>query len=108
MGVLSLPLFLVCITLCHFLFCNHLKEKERELVALLLLPYGFFVTLYVLRLFLAVPWVGLQCVIVVFPGHTRLLFQFTCSRTIVPCIGTSLFCKTKILAALRFGRPIGK
>ena len=29
--------------------------------------------------FIAVPWVGLQCVIVVFPDHTHLLFflQFT-------------------------------
>ena len=24
--------------------------------------------------FLTVPWVGLQCVIVAFPGHTHLLF----------------------------------
>ena len=28
----------------------------------------------VLWLFLTVPWVGLQCVIVVFPDHTQLLF----------------------------------
>ena len=27
----------------------------------------------VLWLFFAVPWVGLQCMIVVFPGRTRLL-----------------------------------
>ena len=25
-------------------------------------------------LFLAAPWIGLQCAIVVFPNHTRLLF----------------------------------
>ena len=31
------------------------------------------VTLNVLWLFLAAPWVGLQCVIVVFPDHTHLL-----------------------------------
>ena len=30
----------VCITLCPFLFCNHLEEEERELAALLLLSYG--------------------------------------------------------------------
>ena len=41
---------------------------------------GFFatslliVTVNVLRLFLAVPWVGL-CVILVFPDHTYLLFN---------------------------------
>ena len=29
----------------------------------------------VLWLFLVEPWVGLQCVIVVFPDHTHLLFQ---------------------------------
>ena len=29
-------------------------------------------TFSVQRLFLTVPWVGLQCVIVVFPGHTHL------------------------------------
>ena len=28
----------------------------------------------VIWLFLLSPWVGLQCVIVVFPDHTRLLF----------------------------------
>ena len=28
-----------------------------------------------LWLFLAVPWVGLQCVIVIFPDHTHLLFK---------------------------------
>ena len=31
-------------------------------------------TVNVLWLFLAVPWVGLQFVIVVFPGHTHLLY----------------------------------
>ena len=46
------------------------------MVALLLLSCGCIVTLNVLRLFLAVPWVGLQCVIVVFPDHTHLLFVF--------------------------------
>ena len=37
-------------------------------------------TVSVLWLLLAMPWVHLQCVIVVFPGHTHLLFQipFAC------------------------------
>ena len=35
---------LVCITLRPSKFCNHLEEKERELVALLLLSYGYLVT----------------------------------------------------------------
>ena len=49
-------------------------KRKRKLVALLLLSYRCFVTINVLWLFLAVPWVGLQCVIVVFPDHTHLLF----------------------------------
>ena len=44
------------------------------LVSLLLSSYRCIVTINVLWLFLTVPWVGLQCVIVVFPGHTHLLF----------------------------------
>ena len=49
--------------------------RKRELVALLLLSFGCLVTVNVLRLFLAVPWVGLQFVIVVLSDHTHLLFQ---------------------------------
>ena len=30
----------------------------------------------VLCIFSTVPWVGLQCVIVVFPGHIQLIFSF--------------------------------
>ena len=44
------------------------------MVALLLLSYRCIVTINVLLLFLAVPWAGLQCVIVVFPDHTHLSF----------------------------------
>ena len=39
---------------------------------MLLLSYRCNVTVNVLRLFLTVTWVGLQCVIVVFPDHTHL------------------------------------
>ena len=45
---------------------------KRELVALLYLS-TCLVTVKVLWLFLTVPWVGLQCVIVVFPNHTHFL-----------------------------------
>ena len=48
--------------------------RKRELTALLLLSIGFFVTVNVLRLFLAVQWVGLQCVVVAFADHTHLPF----------------------------------
>ena len=44
------------------------------MVSSLLLSYRCIVTINVLWLFLMVPWVGLQCVIVVFPDHTHLLF----------------------------------
>ena len=47
---------------------------KRELVALLSLSTWCLVV--VLWLFLAVPWVSLQFVIVVFPDHTHLLFLF--------------------------------
>ena len=47
--------------------------RKRELIALLLLSFGCLVT--VLWLFLTVPRVGLQCLIVVFPDHTHLLLK---------------------------------
>ena len=50
-------------------------KRKTELVALLLLSNGWLVTVNVLWLFLTVPWVGLQCVIVVFPDHTHLLLD---------------------------------
>ena len=50
-------------------------KRKRKLVVLLLLSHRCIVTFNVLWLFLAVPWVGLQYVIVVFPYHTHLLFE---------------------------------
>ena len=48
-------------------FCNHLAEEERAgcfiLIAFLIFPC----------LLLTVVWVGLQSVLVGFPGHTYLL-----------------------------------
>ena len=72
-GVLSLSLF------CHTLLCVHssfaiILKRKRKLAALLLLSYRYIVTINVLWLFLTVPWLGLQCVIVVFPDHTHLPF----------------------------------
>ena len=46
------------------------------MVALLLFSFRCLVTVNVLWLFLMVPWVGLQCVIVVFLDHTHLLFSY--------------------------------
>ena len=62
-------LYLVCITLCPFYFCNRLEEVENAF-DLSLMCYRYLVNVNVLRLFIAVRWVGLQYVIVVYPGHT--------------------------------------
>ena len=73
LGVLCLSLF--CITLFCVLFSFAIiMKRKRKLVALLLLSCRCIVTIKVLWLFLKVPWVGLQYVIVVFPDHTHLLF----------------------------------
>ena len=61
---------LVCIIFVLSSFAIILTRK-RELVALVLLPFGCLLTVNVLKLFLTVPWVGLQFVIVVFPDHTH-------------------------------------
>ena len=45
--------------------------RKRELIALLLLSFGCLATVNVLWLFLAVPWVSLQYVIVIFPNITH-------------------------------------
>ena len=64
---------------CYALPCVHscfaiILKRKNKLVALLLLSFDCIVTINVLWLFLTVPWVGLQCVIVIFPDHTHLLF----------------------------------
>ena len=53
-------------------FRNHLDGEERERVALLSLSSWCLVI--VVWLFLTVPWVCLQFVIVVFPGQTHYYF----------------------------------
>ena len=52
-------------------------NRKIKLVALLLLSYRRIVNINVLWLFLTVPWVGLQYVIVVFPGYIHLLCDTT-------------------------------
>ena len=69
-GVLCLSLFWYTLLCVLSSFAIILKRK-RELVALLLSSYVCLVTVYVLWLFLMMPWVGLHCVIVVFPDHTH-------------------------------------
>ena len=74
LGVLCLPLFWYALLCVHFSFAIILK-RMRKLVALLILSYRCIVTINVLWLFLTVPCVGLQYVIVVFPDHTHLFFN---------------------------------
>ena len=75
-GVLCLSLF------CYALLCVHssfeiILKKESKLVALLLLSYIYIVTVNALWLSLTVPWVGLQCAIVILSHHTHLLVKTT-------------------------------
>ena len=64
----------LCIILCHSNFAIILKRKRR-LAALLVFSYRGIVTINVMWLFLPVPWIDLQCVIVVFPDHTHFFIN---------------------------------
>ena len=77
-GVLFLSLFCYALLSVHSSFAIILKWK-RKLVVLLLLSYRFLGALKVLWLFLTVQWVGLQCVIVIFPEHTHFLSNIIAS-----------------------------
>ena len=85
MGVLCLSLFWYALLCVLSSFAIILKRK-RELAALLLLSYGCLVTVIVLRLFLAMPWFGLQYVIVEIPDHTHLLMKQNFSVLKLPTI----------------------
>ena len=69
MGVLCLSFICYALLYVHSSFAIILNSK-RKLVALIVLSYRCLVTVNVLWLFLTVPWVGVQCMIVVFPDHT--------------------------------------
>ena len=72
-----------CALLCvRFGFAVILKRR-RGLVTLLLLSCRCVVAVGVLWLYLAVPWVGLQYVIVIFTDHTHLLFAIFSKFVIV-------------------------
>ena len=76
-GVLCLYLFCYAL-LCVYSSFTIIMKKKRKPVALLLLSYRCIVTIIVMSLFLTVPWIGLQCVVVVFSDHTHLLFGDGC------------------------------
>ena len=83
MGDLCWPLFWYALLYLISSFAI-IFTRNRELVALLLLSFGCLVTVNVLWPFLTVPWVGLQCVIVVFPDYTHFL-------TILSFVGVSFY-----------------
>ena len=72
-GILSFSLFCNALLCVHSSFAIILKRK-RKLVVLLLLSYRCILTINVLLFFLTESWVGQQCMIVVIPDHTHLLF----------------------------------
>ena len=72
-GVLCLALFCYALLCILSRFAIILKRK-RKLVAMLSLSYRCIITINVMWLFLTVPWVSLQYVIVVYSDHTHLLF----------------------------------
>ena len=57
------------------------------MVALLYFSFRCIVTINVPWLFFMVPGVGVQCVIVVFPDHTQLLFY------IITFMSLQIFCR---------------
>ena len=71
-GVCNCSIFCCTLLYVHSSFSIILMGK-RELVALLSL--SSWCNVIVVWLFLAVPWVCLQFVILVFPDHTHLLFS---------------------------------
>ena len=99
-GVLCLSLICYALLYVHSSFAFILKTK-RKLVALLLLSYRCLVTVNVMWLFLTLPWVGLQYVIVVFPDHTHLLlFRPSVSLNLLNLLQKSnkILCKPHILS----------
>ena len=72
MGVCNCSMFRCMLLYVHSSFAIILMGK-RELVALLSLSSWCF--LMFVWLFLAVPWVCLRFMIVVFPDHTHTIFQ---------------------------------
>ena len=63
----------LCVPLCPLLLCNYLNGEER---AGCFASFVSWCLVIVVWLFLTMPRVCLQLVIVVFPGHTHLLFVF--------------------------------
>ena len=74
-GSVFVPCFVVHCFVCVLSSFAISLMCKRELVALLCSSSWCLVTGIVLWLFLTVPWVGLQFVIMVFSDHTYLLLR---------------------------------
>ena len=62
--------------LVAFHFRNHLARDEiAGCFPLIVFLLALLIVLSALCLFLTVSWIGLQCVIVAFPGHTYLVVE---------------------------------
>ena len=88
MGVCNGSMFCCTLPYVHSSIAIILMGK-RELIALLNLSSWCLVM--VERLFLAVPWVCLQFVIVVFPDHTHLLFSIGLDKHNFECKIVNIF-----------------
>ena len=60
--------------LCYYCICTGHDDKIFTYLITYLLSYRCIVTINSQWLFLTVPWVGLQYVIVLFSDHTHILF----------------------------------
>ena len=60
--------------LCLYLFMHYFVSILVKSGCIAILSYNCIATVNVLWFFLTVPWVDLQCVIVVFLDHTNLFF----------------------------------
>ena len=73
--VLCTVLVLLFGTFCLSSFAIILMGKRERAGCFILDVISCLLTVSNLRFFLTVPWVGLQCVIVVFPDHNHLPFS---------------------------------
>ena len=73
MGFCACSMF-CCALLCVLSSFAIILMGKRELVALPCLSFRCLVFVIAMWLFLMMPWVGLQCLFVIFPDHTHVLF----------------------------------
>ena len=86
----------------HLCFVMHssfaiISKRKRKLVALLLLSYRCIVTINDLWLFFTVLWVGLQCVIMVFPDQNHLPFAYIGYWSAIISWADPIFCSSQIV-----------